>query len=141
MTLNDQLSMTSVSIVDCLTKADTKSLDEREFRNLIDTLVDVCSIHASTKEYVPRTMFSTQYQSSLVESAATFLACCIGMNDTELVDYIFKVQNICKTDSRIKDGFKDFHGPHASRQEKLDATEMEFGINAKILMESILNMK
>jgi len=141
MTLNDQLTMTSVSIVDCLKKADAKSLDTRHFRDLIDALVDVCSIQASTKEYVPRTTFSSQYQSSLAESAATFLACCNGMNESELVDYIIKVQNICRTDSRILDGFLDFYGPHASRQEKLDATGAEFGFNAKVLMEAIINMK
>ena len=141
MTLNDKLTIASVSIVECLVKANKKELDTRYYRQLIDTLVDVCDVQASMKNYEPRTMLSSQYQSSLAEAAAAFLACSNGLTNEEFLEYLNKVHYICDEDSRIRDAFTDFHGPHVSREDQLQATEMEFGTNAKILMQSILDLK
>lgn len=141
MPLNNQLTLTSISIVECLVKADAKSLDTRHYRQLIDTLIDVCNVQASMQNYEPRTTFSTQYQSSLAEAAATFLACSTGLTNTEFLEYMKKIHYICEQDSRIRDAFTNFHGPHVSREDKLSATELEFGINAKKLMKSIIHHK
>jgi hypothetical protein len=141
MTLNDQLTMTSVSIVDCLVKADSNSLDTRYYRQLIDTLIQICGVQASMQEYEPRTTFSTQYQSSLAEAAATILACSKNLTNSEFLKYLEKVHCICAEDSRICDAFKSFHGPYVSREDRLTATAMEFGVNAQRLMKSILDFK
>jgi hypothetical protein len=141
MTLNDQLTMTSISIVDCLAKADSKSLDKHHYRQLIGTLVGVCNVQASTTDYEPRTTFSTQYQSAFNEAAANLLAFSNGLSEDEFLKYIEKVHLICEEDERICDAFTNFYGPFVSRQDQLDATELEFGTNAKKLMKSILNIK
>ena len=125
MTLNDQLTKTSISIVDCL----------------IGTLVGVCEVQASLKDYEPRTIFSTQYQSAFNETAATLLAFSKGLTADEFLKYTENVHSICKEDSRIRDAFTGFYGPYVNLDDQLDATELEFGTNAKLLMKSILNIK
>ena len=141
MTLNDQLTMTSISIVDCLAKADSKSLETRYYRQLISTLVTVCEVQTSIKDYVPRNLFSTHYQSAFNETVATLLAFSSSLTADEFLEFKAKVHSICEEDDRIRDAFTKFYGPHASRDDQLDATELEFGTNAKLLMKSILNIK
>lgn len=141
MTLNEQLTMASVSIVDCLMKADPKSLDTRHHNKLVDTLVRIGDVHASLQGYVPYATFASQYHSSLAESAAAFFYYSHGLTDAQLVDLINKVISICDEDPRIRDGFLKFYGPHISRQDHLDTVELEFGINAKILMEAVFELK
>ena len=141
MTLNEQLTMASVSIVECLVKADPKSIDSRHHDKLVDTLVRIGDVHASLQGYVPYANFSSQYQSSLAESAAAFFYYSHGLTDVQLFEFVKKVLAICDEDPRIRDGFLNFYGPHISRKDHLDAVELEFGVNAKILMESVFMMK
>ncbi len=141
MSLNEKLTMASVSIVDCLMKADKKSIDSRHHDKLVDTLVRIGDVHVSLQGYVPYATFATQYHSSLAESAAAFFYYSHGLTDAQLVDLINKVISICDEDPRIRDGFLDFYGPHISRQDHLEAVELEFGDNAKILMEAVFELK
>jgi hypothetical protein len=118
-----------------------KSIDSRHHDKLVSALISVGDVHASLEGYVPHAIFSSQYQSSLAESAAAFLTYSHGLTDVELFEFIRKVTNICGGDHRIHDGFLKFYGPYISHQEHLDMIELEFGINAKILMEAIFEMK
>jgi hypothetical protein len=122
-------------------KADKKSIDSRHHDKLVDTLVRIGDVHASLQGYVPYATFATQYHSSLAESAAAFFYYSHGLTDAQLVDLINKVISICDEDPRIRDGFLDFYGPHISRQDHLEAVELEFGVNAKILMEAVFELK
>lgn len=141
MTLNEQLTITSLSVLDSLIEAQEPLIDADAFLRLIDVFINVCAIQTGTIDYIPCNRNATQHENADDEVVATMLTYGAALTEKQLLQYMNTVSRICNEDSRIRNAFRDFYGSDVSFHDQLAYAERDFGANAMKLMRFVFNMK